>query len=192
MNNHQQALFTARQRCMLNRKVVCTGNPNTPGTLAQGFKKLFPEAVFLCRGTGWDLANLCDDSVTELKNIFKKCNTFLNCSYIAPGIQSRLLDICHSSVQFCDIVNIGSTHEYDGLGLDEYRESKLQLRNQSLRLNSFRFATCHFVLGGIKNDHSDQKKDWLDIDLICNAVVEKWNQPYHTPLVVMDQYKQPW
>lgn len=177
---------------MSQRRVVCTGNPDRFGTLASGFKKLFPGAVFLCKGTGWELQSQDAVQIQRLHDVFSACNTFLNCSYIAPHIQSNLLDICHGAVKYCDVVNIGSTHEYDGQGSEPYRTSKLELREKSLSYNSFRFRTCHFVLGGIKKDDSRLKQDWLDIDIICREVVRIWTLPYQVPLTSMDQNKQPW
>ena len=174
------------------RRVVCTGNPDRPGTLAGGFRKLFPDAVFLCRSTGWDLQTLDPSQIQRLSDVFSACNTFLNCSFIAPGIQKSLLDICYGSTKHCDVVNIGSMHECDGLGNEDYRASKLRLRDTSLSYNSFRFRTCHFILGGIKNDNSDLKKDWLDIDVICREVVRIWTLPYMVPLASMDQHKKPY
>lgn len=177
---------------MQSRRVVCTGNPLDSTTLASGVIKLFPDAIFLSRSTGWDLSNIDNHMQSRLSEVFAKCNTFLNCSYIAPGIQTKLLDICKSSCKFCDVVNIGSTHEYDNLGDPSYKKSKLELRFKSLEYNNFRFSTCHFVLGGIKTDNSTDKKNWLDIDHICQEIVGIWSKPYHTPLTVMDQFKTAW
>jgi hypothetical protein len=185
-------LRAVRTKLMSKRKVVCTGNPKKPGTLAQGFQKIFPDAVFLCRDTGWDLGKISEDAEHQLRQVFRSCNTFLNCSYIAPDAQTNLLDICHDSVKFCDVVNIGSTHEYDGLGSDTYRMSKLKLRDRSLTYNSFRFSCCHFILGGIKNDDSVLKNQWLEVDLICETIVNTWNHSYTVPMMVMDQHKEPW
>jgi hypothetical protein len=192
MNQIQQLKFDQRKKLMSNRRVVCTGNPEKPGTLASGFVKIFPDAIFLCRSTGWDLTVIDDACNTRLQNVFSECNTFLNCSYIAPGVQTTLLELCNNSVKICDVVNIGSTHEYDELGTDIVVESKTSLRNKSLQLNSFRFNTCHFILGGIKNDSSELKSNWLDIDLICNTITETWNNPYLVPITSMDQHKEPW
>ena len=177
---------------MLQRRVVCTGNPDRSGTLASGFKKLFPDAVFLCRSTGWQLNTQDKLQTDRLHDVFSVCNTFLNCSYIAPDVQSNLLDICHDAVKFCDVVNIGSTHEYDGLGHEDLKTSKLRLREKSLSYNSFRFRTCHFMLGGIKKDDSEVKQHWLDIDTICQEIVRIWTLPYQVPLTSMEQNKLPW
>jgi len=192
MNKIQQLKFDYRQQLMSNRQVVCTGNPLRPGTLASGFVKIFPNAIFLCRSTGWDLSNIDEACKARLSEVFSTCNTFLNCSYVAPEVQTTLLESCYNSVKFCDVINIGSTNEYDGLGSKNYQAAKVNLRTKSLQLNSFRFNTCHLIVGGIKNDSSDLKSTWLDIDLICNTAVEIWNRPYLTPIMAMDQHKEPW
>lgn len=192
MNQKQQQLFELRRAYVKQRKVVCTGNPFRIGTLASGFKKLFPDAMFLCKTTGWDLSLIDQECERSLKEVFKSCNTFLNCSYIDAGVQGNLLQICHESVKFCDVINIGSTHEYDNLGSENYKKSKLNLRDLSLSLNTFRFSTSHVILGGIKNDNSDSKSDWLDIDMICHSIIDIWNKPYNSPIFSIDQFKQPW
>jgi hypothetical protein len=185
-------LHQARRKLMSQRRVVCTGNPDKEGTLASGFRRIFPDAVFLCRTTGWDLTDHSEKQRQRLTQVFSGCNTFLNCSYIEPHNQIWLLDVCDQSVKFCDVVNIGSTHEYDGLGSLEYQDSKNKLRERSLALNTFRFRTCHFILGGIKKDHSDLQKNWLDVDLICKTIIDVWNHPYCIPITCMDQFKKPW
>lgn len=176
---------------MSERKVVCTGNPDREFTLASGFRKFFPDAIFLHRSSGWDLANISEEQKNELQKIFKQCNTFLNCSYIGPDVQTNLLKICHESVVWCDVVNIGSTHEYDNLGTSSYCKSKIALRQLSLTLNSFRFKTSHCIIGGIKTNDPKQTH-WLDIDLICQSIIEIWHRPYHCPMMVIDQHKEPW
>lgn len=177
---------------MMTRRVVCTGNPARSGTLASGFHKIFPDAVFLCRGTGWHLDQLDQTHTQKLHAVFQTCNTFLNCSYIAPGVQTRLLEICHDSGKHCDVVNIGSTHEYDGLGSRQYRDSKLALRDRSLQFDSFRFRTCHVILGGIKTDTTAEKQDWLDIDLICHEILQIFARPYRVPITSLLQTRRAW
>lgn len=186
------AIGLARKKLMCNRRVVCTGNPDRAGTLASGFKKIFPDAVFLCRSTGWDLTDTSDANKQKLATVFAKSNTFLNCSYVAPLVQSWLLTTCHETVKFCDVINIGSAHEFGVDSSEIYKSSKQDLRTLSLKYNSFRFSTCHLIVGGIKTDNSEQKKDWLDIDLICNTVVSIWQLPYIVPLMYMEQHKRPW
>lgn len=190
--NISNPIDAARRKLMSNRKVICTGNPDREGTLAQGFRKLFPDALFLCRGNGWDLTDHSDRNLDNLRQAFKGHNTFLNCSYIEPGVQEKLLDVCHDSLKFCDVVNIGSTHEFDGLGSIDYRDSKIRLRNKSLEYNSFRFSTCHFILGGIRRNDNYNKELWLEVDKICEMVTWIWQQEFRVPIMAMDSQKEPW
>jgi hypothetical protein len=192
MNDHQIKLAQLRKKLMSDRKVICTGNPNGPSTLASGFKKIFPNITFIHRAAGWDLTDRSPLAQQNLKELFAKHNTFINASYIAPYVQSHLLDICNQSVKFCDVFNIGSTHEYDGLGSVDYQQSKLDLRNKSLQLNTYRFRSHHIVLGGIQKESEPDTADWLDISTICNIVPWIIAQPFEVPLICMEQSKDPW
>lgn len=192
MDKKQQLLFAARQQAMAHRRVLCTGNPDDPTTLASGVRKLYPDATFIHRSTGWDLTDMSDAAVERLKAIFAQHNTFINASYIAPGVQQKLLEICSQSVKFCDVVNIGSTNEYDGLGSAEYSQSKISLRECSLKLNTFRFKTHHIVLGGINKTQDPTTADWLTIDTICSTIPWILAQPFNVPILAVDQFKAPW
>jgi len=181
MNN----VAALREKLMSNRKVICTGNPNNPATLASGIQKLFPTATFIHLSNGWDLRDQSADMQDRLKKLFSGHNTFINASFIAPYVQSFLLDMCNQSVKFCDVFNIGSTHEYDNLGPDNYKKSKIDLRNKSLELNTYRFQTHHVILGKIGGVG-------LDIATICNIIPWIINQPFKVPLICIDQPKIPW
>jgi len=177
---------------MSNRKVICTGNPDRISTLASGFKKLFPTATFMHLSSGWDLTDHSQESQEKLQKIFSQHNTFINASYIAPNVQSYLLETCNQSVKFCDVFNIGSTHEYDGLGNLEYQQSKLDLRNKSLQLNTYRFRTHHIILGGIRKVSVPDTENWIDIPNICNLIPWILEQPFEVPIICIDQPKAPW
>jgi len=196
MNNQQKLIASLRQKLMSDRKILCTGNPNNLQTLASGFKKIFPNITFIHRTAGWDLTDQSVESQEKLKTLFSKHNTFINASYIGPGVQSRLLEICNQSVKHCDVFNIGSTHEYDGLGSVEYQQSKLDLRNKSLMLNTYRFQTHHIILGQInKNEtlgNNSTMQNAINIDTICNTIPWIIKQPFRVPLICIDQNKTPW
>ena len=181
-----------RQRFMHTRRVICTGNPDRDNTLAQGFRRIFPNALFLCTSTGWDLTDHSVAARDRLATVFRTCNTFLNCSYIQPGVQSWLLDICHDSCRFCDVINMGSMYECQADLSSEIKSSKLDLRAKSLAYDSYRFRTCHLILGGIKQPNDAAKKNWLQVDDICHITQWIWQQPFRIPLMSMDQPKQPW
>lgn len=185
MNNDKLKEF--RKKFMENRKVVCTGNPDRPYTIANGIKKIWPNTTFLSLSNGWDLLTSTDN---RLKEVFSKHNTFINASYVGPKIQSRLLELCNQSVKFCDVINVGSTHEYDGNGSEEYQNSKLDLREKSLRLNTFRFQTHHMILGLLQNDANLVYS--LDIDDVCQYISWILSQEAKISLIAIDSNKQPW
>jgi len=192
MNDHQIKLAALREKLMSDRKVICTGNPNKTSTLASGFKKIFSKITFIHQSAGWDLTDQSPTARQNLKELFAEHNTFINASYIAPYVQSYLLEMCNQSIKFCDVFNIGSTHEYDGHGSIDYQQSKLDLRNKSLQLNTYRFRTHHILLGGIKNESDPDTTDWLDVSTICNIVPWIIAQPLEVPLICIDQPKGPW
>lgn len=181
-----------REKLMATRRVVCTGNPDNQSTLASGIKKIFPNTTFIHRSNGWDLSDQTTQAQQKLKDVFAQHNTFINASYIGHGVQSYLLQLCHQSVKYCDVFNFGSTHEYDGLGPAQYQQSKLDLRNNSLKLNSYRFQTYHIVLGGIKMQSRPETQDWLDISTICQIIPWILDQPFKIPLIAIDQPKAAW
>lgn len=186
MHDYRKKLFDK------GRKVVCTGNPNRPFTIASEVKNFFPNATFIHRQNGFDLSNLDNDTVSNLTSVFKNHNTFINASYIGPFIQSRLLELCHESIKICDVFNIGSTNEYDMLGDPIYRNSKLDLREKSLKLNSYRFKTCHIIVGSIKKSEEKEKEHYIDLIEICNILKFVMNQRFSVPIISLDQPKEPW
>ena len=189
MDNKQLLLKKLRDRLMATRKVICTGNPNKPFTLASGVKQIFPDATFIHREAGWDLLDKSPAAEQKLKDVFSQHNTFINASYIAPYIQSYLLAICNQTVKYCDVVNIGSTHEYDNIGSLEYHESKVDLRNKSLQLDTYRFQTHHLILGKIESSTS---KNHLTVSTICQMIPWILEQEFKIPLIAINQPREPW
>ena len=185
----EQLLTELRQKFMSTRRVICTGNPDRPFTIASGIKKLYPNATFLHKSNGWDLTDSSLDS--KIKEQFSKHNMFINASYIGPDIQSRLLELCNQSVKYCDVVNIGSTHEYAKDGSEDYKKSKLNLRELSLSLTTFRFKTCHLMLGHLKISDNGYDRQ-INIDTVCNLVPWIFEQSFEIPLMCIDNKKAPW
>lgn len=178
-----------RKRYMSHRRVLCTGNPDESWTIASGVRRHWPDATFISRSNGYDLKTADQNQLAQL---FKDHNTFINASYIGAGVQSRLLQICNQSTKFCDVFNIGSTHEYDELGPAHYRDSKLNLRQLSLSLNTFRFKTCHMIIGGIKKTNDPEYTSWLEVDEICELIKWVMAQRFNVPIISMDQPQKPW
>lgn len=183
-------LADLRKKLMHDRKILCTGNPANPSNLAFGIKKIFPDSTFIHLSNGWDLKDQSRDQ--ELAMLFKQHNTFINASYIDVFVQSRLLELCQASVKYCDVFNIGSTHEYDGLGSVNYRDSKIDLRNKSLELNTYRFKTHHIIVGGINKHNTVDTKDWLSIDAVCGIIPWIIDQNFEVPIICIDQAKGAW
>ena len=178
-----------RTRYMSERKVICTGNPDREFTIASAVKRHWPNATFLSRSSGYDLTN---PDIDQLSAVFKKHNTFINASYIADGVQSRLLEICNQSSKFYDVFNIGSTHEYDALGTENYKKSKIDLRDKSLSMHTYRFQTCHMVIGGIKRSQDPEYQRFLEVDEICKVIQWVMDQRFWVPIISMTQPKQAW
>lgn len=176
-------LDIVRKKVFNTRKVICTGNPDKQGTIASAVKRMYPTATFVHRSNGWDLNDTNNDA--KLAKLFAGHNTFINASYIGPTVQSRLLEVCHQAIKFCDSFNIGSTHEYDGLGSEEYKISKLDLRNKSLEYNTFRFKTHHIIVGKLG-------QGGISPEQVCNLIDWIIKQDFEVPLITIDQPKNPW
>ena len=121
MDLKQQQILEARNKVMENRKVLCTGNPDKISTIASGIKQVWPNATFIHLSKGYDFYKLGENE-DNLKMLFKTHNTFINASYV-DGVQKSLLEMCSKYMTIGDVFNIGSTHEYDGLGSENYKRN---------------------------------------------------------------------
>ena len=99
--------------------------------------------------------------------------------------------MCSKYMTIGDVFNIGSTHEYDGLGSENYKRNKIELREKSLELNSFRFQTCHIVMGGIDTG-LPETADWIKPNKIAEVISWITKQKFKIPIIGIDQPKQPW
>tara|TARA_A100001011_G_C14293721_1_gene837406 strand:+ start:1941 stop:2513 length:573 start_codon:yes stop_codon:yes gene_type:complete len=185
----QQQILALRNHSMKKRKVLCTGNPDSKGTIASGVREIWPDTTFIHFSNGFDFLAL-GDKEKELENLFKTHNTFINASYVG-GVQEKLLRLCNKNMTIGDVFNIGSTHEYDNLGDEDYAKNKIELRRISLELNSFRFQTCHIVMGGI-DVGTPETAGWVKPVTIAETI--KWitEQQIKIPIIGIDQPKQPW
>lgn len=177
---------------MANRRVICTGNPDKPFTIASSVKKYFPNATFIHKSNGFDLVDMDEATQSRLSELFKTHNTFINASYLGHGTQTKMLELCNKSVKFCDVFNIGSCYEYLEGGDSRYTNSKIELRAKSLELNTYRFKTCHMVLGSIKQSESKEFQEFIDTDEICDVITWVINQRFGVPLISLEQPKQAW
>ena len=189
MDLKQQQILEARNKVMENRKVLCTGNPDKISTIASGIKQVWPNATFIHLSKGYDFYKLGENE-DNLKMLFKTHNTFINASYV-NGVQKSLLEMCSKYMTIGDVFNIGSTHEYDGLGSENYKRNKIELREKSLELNSFRFQTCHIVMGGIDTG-LPETTNWIKPNKIAEVISWITKQKFKIPIIGIDQPKQPW
>lgn len=189
LDKAQQQILAFRNDSMKKRKVLCTGNPNRDGTIASGVREIWPAATFIHLSNGFDFLSL-GDKEKELENLFMTHNTFINASYVG-GVQKKLLHLCHKNMTIGDVFNIGSTHEYDNLGEEDYTKNKIELRRIGLELNSFRFQTCHIVMGGI-DVGTAETVGWVKPITIAETM--KWitEQQVKIPIIGIDQPKKPW
>lgn len=189
MNQREKQILAVRNHILKDRKVLCTGNPDRYGTIASGIKTVWPETTFIHLSNGFDFNDI-DAKPEKYSSLFRNHNTFINASYV-NGIQVKLLKLCQKHMPVGDVFNIGSTHEYDGLGTEEYKQNKLELREISLALNTFRFQTCHVVLGGIDTGKKTTA-EWMKPKKI--AEILKWitlQESYKIPIIGIDQPKKP-
>jgi NADP-dependent 3-hydroxy acid dehydrogenase YdfG len=154
--------------------------------VAHAVQKIWPDATFVSLSTGHDFLNA---DLGSLQNLIGQHNTFINSSYVAPGVQLRLLNLVRETWKFGHVINLGSTHEFDQQS--DYGHSKRALRDCSLSLHDYRFRTTHLILGGI-NDGDPAHAEWLSTDSIAHAI--KWvvEQPFDVPLLNIQAEKQPW
>jgi hypothetical protein len=189
LDKRQQQILSVRNHAMKTRKVLCTGNPDRQGTIASGVREIWPDATFIHLSNGYNFLDL-GDKHEELEQLFKLHNTFINASHV-KGVQTKLLKICSENMTIGDVFNIGSTHEYDNLGREQYRDEKLALRKLSLELNSFRIQTCHVVMGGI-DIGTPETVDWVKPKRIAEMIKWVTEQDVKIPIMGIDQPKQPW
>jgi hypothetical protein len=161
-------------------KVLCTGNPNKHNTIASGVKEVYPNTTFIHLSNGYDF------TTANLDDLFKTHNIFINASYIAPGLQEKLLDRYIAVGKMGHVFNIGSVYEYDGNGKNpDYVKSKQDLYAASVENNNFRINTTHIILGSVDEQY---------ISPLQIAQQIKWitEQKFKVPVMGMDQEKAAW
>ena len=153
-------------------KILCTGNPEH-STIASGIQKIFPEADFASRTTGYDL-RLWDPADEEhFKQQIVKYDVFINSSFIANGAQQRLLEITYDIWTSGHVFNIGSTAEYLGRDsfLPHYSAQKRSLRDVGLSMNNTNFRVTHITAGQL-NDGKPENSAGLELVKVAELI--KW------------------
>jgi hypothetical protein len=178
---------------MSKKRILCTGNPDNPNTIAYGIRQVFPTAEFASTATGYDLTFNTTGSEDFFKEQLKRYNVLINASYIGLGVQKRILEITNQTWKHGHVVNIGSSSEYDPDNYvnPAYAYDKIALRNLSLKLFSYRFRTTHIVLGGIKND-LPERANWMLPVTIAENIAWAINNTVDIPILGIQQEFDPW
>ena len=71
------------------------------------------------------------------------------------------------------------------------KNNKIELRETSLKLNSFRFQTTHIVMGGI-DIGEPETENWVKPMKIVEMIKWVTEQDIKIPIIGIDQPKQPW
>jgi len=163
--------------------ILCSGNPADP-TVASAVKKIFPQAEFASRSTGYDLRFWDPGSEDHFKQQIANYNVFIG--------QLALLETTHavwSKNQINGhIFNIGSVSEHLGINVTDnlyarYSIQKRSLRDRSLQLNGKNgIKTTHITAGGL-NDGLPEHSDWLNLDHIAQTIQWILQHPCTIPLI---------
>jgi hypothetical protein len=171
--------------------ILCTGNPDDT-TVASAVKKIFPQAEFASRATGYDLRFHIPGSEEHFKQQIANYSIFINSSFICDHGQLALLETVHtvwSENQIKGhIFNIGSVSEHLGLDIADnqyarYSIQKRALKDRSLQLNEKNgIKTTHITAGGL-NDGLPEHSDWLDLTHIAQTIQWILQHPCAIPLI---------
>ena len=161
--------------------IMCSGNPNH-ATVACAVAKIYPDAHFASRSTGYDLTFWTPGSEDHFRNQIKKFTVFINSAFICGGGQLALLETTHE-VWFKNnikghIINIGSSAEYIGVSDNRVNEDvygiysiqKRALRDRSLQLNGKKgIKTTHITAGGL-NDGKPEHANYLELHNLAQVI----------------------
>jgi NADP-dependent 3-hydroxy acid dehydrogenase YdfG len=169
----------------MDYKIICTGNPNTPG-IPNAVNKQFPNTTFISLSTGYDLVT--DEGQNKFKDIVAEFNVFINVAQLSNGAQEKLLRIAHESGMQGHVFNIGSIAEYKRWEWydADYTAEKRSLRETSLELCTEFFKTTHIVTGGFQDATSDHP-DRMDPMEIVNAIKYILESKVNIPIIGVEK-----
>jgi hypothetical protein len=165
-------------------KILCTGNPNKQGTLANIVKEVFPSTDFVHLSAGYDFTT--SEGLEKFRNKIKDYNVFINATHSQiRGLQIKLLKIAREEWSDGHVFNIGSVLENDFFSWfsPEDAEEKRQLRTLSLDLCSERFKTTHLVVGGFKDQKPDAPFKMDPIHIIKGIEWVLAADGFHVPII---------
>ena len=159
--------------------MIITGNREEK--LAGALAKLYPDAEFVSRTTGFDLSTKLDQE--RLAEIVCEHEVFINCAALYKFNQTTLLNIvyqkCVLEKHNCHIINIGSTTDrVKKGGAWLYNAEKKALRDYSntLGLNGVWASgpKLTYVSLGTLSNNADKHKDRKCLNIDTAAQYIKW------------------
>jgi len=178
------------------KSIVCTGNENNQ-TIAWAVQHKWPQATLMSLSKGWDLTFPSLQDRQQFCQEITKYNVFINSSFIAPDVQSTLLEIAVNEWMRKNIkghvISLGTTLEWEhDQDHNFYIKSKLSLRNLSLKYNQQTGITgvksTYLILGGVNNGRPENK-DYTDPKLIVDAIEWVLDFPARIGLIQLDANK---
>jgi hypothetical protein len=174
-------------------RILCTGNPDK-FTIAWAAMQTWPNVDTISLSKGWDLTTQQD-----LKNLEKKIlnyDVFINSSYIASGVQEKLMQIVVQEWMRENIkghvFNIGTTLEWTDNQSGNYVRSKIALRTASLTANDQTGITgvksTYLILGGV-DDQQPQNQHYVHPLSITTAIEWILGFPDRIGLLQIDRAK---
>lgn len=166
--------------------MIITGNNNSG--VAGALAKLYPDAEFISRSTGYDLSTKVDQE--RLAEAVCNHNVFVNCAALYKFNQTTLLNIvyhkCVLEKHNCHIINIGSTTDRvkkGGAWLYNAEKKALRDFSNTLGLNGVWASgpKITYISFGTLSNNAEKHPDRKTIDIDIAAEYIKWivDQPKH-------------
>ena len=166
--------------------MIITGNKEFG--LAQSLAKIYPDAEFISRETGYDFGKKLD--MERCAEAVMRHDVFINCSALFRFTQTSLLDIvykkCVLEKHNCHIINIGSTTDrVKKGGAWLYNAEKKALRDYSntLALSGVWSSgpKISYISFGTLSNNQEKHPNRVCMDIDAAAEYIKWlvDQPRH-------------
>lgn len=159
--------------------MLITGNSNSG--LAGALAKIYPDAEFVSRSTGYDLSAKIDQE--RCAELACEHSVFVNCAALYKFNQTTLLNIvyhkCVLEKHNCHIVNIGSTTDRvkkGGSWLYNAEKKALQDYSNTLGLNGVWASgpKISYISFGTLNNNQEKHPSRKTIDIDLAAEYIKW------------------
>lgn len=169
-------------------KVLCTGNPNDVG-IAMEIKKLFPNATFVSRTSGYDLST--EEGLLKFKDQLKTHNVLVNNAHVDFGVQERLLMLAREEWKSGHVFNIGSLAEYTRFMKNYYEVflEKNRLKELGLNLTDENFKVTHVTVGVFKSSVKPNTMNNTDLTPAEIVSAIKWimESEFQVPVIGIEK-----